>query len=151
VRNLSDISDTYKMIVVGFPAWRNYENIETEYFQNINLHLFSSHFVDYSRDDVKDFISKYRNKYYTEPNKYAFQGFDIGMLFFKALKTYGPSFENCIDKISGTYLQSKYDFYTSGQGNGYENRELNIFRYFDYDLLDARTSKKLGLTKKGNN
>lgn len=148
VRNLSDVFDSYKMIVVGLPGWKNYENIEAEYFQNINLHLFSSNFVDYSREDVKDFILKYRSKYNTEPNKYAFQGFDIGMFFFKALKTYGPSFEGCIDNLSGTYLQSKYDFKTSGEGNGYENQELNIYRYFDFNVLDARTSKKLGLTQK---
>jgi LysM repeat protein/ABC-type branched-subunit amino acid transport system substrate-binding protein len=148
VRNLSDVYDSYKMIVVGLPGWKNYENIEAEYFQNINLHLFASSFVDYSRDDVKDFILKYRSKYKTEPNKYAFQGFDIGMFFFKALKTYGPSFEGCIDNLSGTYLQSKYDFKTSGGGNGYENKELNIYRYFDFNLVDARASKKLGLTQK---
>lgn len=147
VRNLSDVFDSYKMIVVGLPSWKNYENIEAEYFQKINLHLFSSSFIDYSRNDVKNFILKYREKYQTEPNKYAFQGFDIGMIFFKALKIYGTSFEKCIDQLSGSYLQSKYSFSNADRNNGFENQELNIYRYFDYQLFDARTSK-LGLTQK---
>ena len=56
VSNFNDIYDKYKMVVFGLPSWKNYDNIETEYMQNINLHIFSSTFVDYTDDNVKKFI-----------------------------------------------------------------------------------------------
>jgi LysM repeat protein/ABC-type branched-subunit amino acid transport system substrate-binding protein len=143
VTKLNDISDKYNMIVFGLPGWQDFDNIETEYLQNINLHLFSASFVDYTDDNVKDFIQKYRDTYKSEPDKYAFQGYDVAMFFFAALKNYGINFDKCIDKISGTYLQDNYKFVKAGERDGFENTFLNIYRYEDYRLVDVRKHPKI--------
>jgi len=143
VSDFNNVYDQYNMIVFGLPSWKNFDNIETEYLQNINLHLFSSSFVDYTDTDVNKFISLYRNQYKTEPDKYAFQGFDVAMFFFSALMKYGVYFEKCIDKMNGTYLQSNYKFVKTGSKDGYDNTFLNIYRYEDYRFVDARKHPKI--------
>ncbi|NTW32233.1 MAG: LysM peptidoglycan-binding domain-containing protein [Bacteroidetes bacterium] len=138
INNLNNIYNNYKMVIFGLLSWKNFDNIETEYMQNISLHLYSSSFVDYTDSNVKTFISKFREIYKTEPDKYAFQGFDIAMYFFNALKDYGLNFEKDIDKIKGTYLQNNYKFIKTGEYDGYENSFLNIYRYEDYNFIDVR-------------
>lgn len=139
VSKLNEIYDKYKMIVIGLPGWKNYDNIETEYLQNINLHMFSSSFIDYTKDNVKNFIYAFRDLYKTEPDKYAFQGYDVAMFFFTALSNYGLNFDKCIDKVGGSYLQNNYKFVKTGNKDGFDNSYLNIYRYEDYRLLDVRT------------
>ncbi len=143
ITNFNNIYGKYKMIVFGLPSWKNYDNIEVEYMQNINLHIFSSTFVDYSDENVKKFILEYRDSYKTEPDKYAFQGFDVGMFFFTALKKFGVNFDKCIDNVGGDYLQSDYKFVKTGEKDGYDNSFLNIYRYEDYRTVDVRKYPKI--------
>jgi ABC-type branched-subunit amino acid transport system substrate-binding protein len=150
VSKINDIHDKYKMIIFGLSSWRNFDNIETEYMQNIHLHLFSSSFVDYMDNNVKNFILKYRDQYKTEPNEYAFQGFDIAMFFFKTLNDYGINFEKCMDKTANAYLQSNYKFVRTCGKDGFENSFLNIFRYEDYKFVDVHKHPKIIETENGN-
>ena len=142
VNKLNDISDQYNMIVFGLPSWKSFDNIETEYMQDINLHLFSSCFVDYMDTCVQSFVEQFRDKYKTEPDRYAFQGFDVSMFFFKALKKYGVNFENCLNNMNDSYLQSNYKFVKAGKKDGFDNSYLNIYRYEDYRLVDVREHPK---------
>jgi LysM repeat protein/ABC-type branched-subunit amino acid transport system substrate-binding protein len=150
VSNFNKICDDYKMIVFGLPSWKNFDNIETEYLQNINLHMFSSTFVDYTDDQVKKFVLQYRDQYKTEPDKYAFQGFDVGMFFFTALKNFGLNFDKCIDKVGGTYLQNNYKFVKVGNNDGFDNTYLNIYRYEEYHFVDVREHPKIKERDKEN-
>jgi hypothetical protein len=47
----------------------------------MNLHLSLPYYVDYSSPLVKRFLMKYRALYNAEPTPFAFQGFDITMMF----------------------------------------------------------------------
>ena len=75
VRYFNNITDKYSLTVYGMPAWNNFDNIEIDYLQNLHLHLFSPSLVNYERNDVKQFVQKFRTNYKTEPDKFAFQSF----------------------------------------------------------------------------
>lgn len=64
-------------------SWLNYDNIETEYFMDFKTHYISSYFVDYSNQNVINFLNKFRQKYSIEPTlkQFAFQGYDITYYF----------------------------------------------------------------------
>ena len=143
VSNLYKVSNDYKMIVFGLPTWKSFDNIETDYLQNINLHMFSPSFIDYMDENVKQFILSYRQQYKTEPDKYAFLGYDLGMFFFSAFMKYGLHFEKCVDKMSGNYLQSNYRFRKTSNKDGFDNSFLNIYRYEEYRFIDSRKYPKL--------
>lgn len=134
VRVLNEKTNKNKIVLFGLPGWRNYDNIETEYFQNLNLHLFSSWFIDYEREDIKNFIRAFRNQFGTEPDRYAFLGYDLGIQFIGLRSKYGENFYNCIQNKDINGLQFDMNFKSQGKNNGLENKNVFIYKYEDYNL-----------------
>lgn len=133
VRNLNLIhtnpveENRRKITLFGLPRWRNFETIEVDYFHRMNLHLSLPYFVDYSKENVKDFLMKYRALYNSEPTPFSFQGYDVTMHAFDILKGNGAS-------ISPDALQMKGN-YTNDAGNGHINTGTkNIMYNNDYTI-----------------
>ena len=139
VNKLNDLLKNYKITLFGLPSWRTFDNIEIDYFQNLNLHLFSSSFIDYSNPKVKNFLRSYREKYKTEPDKFAFIGYDIASYFLSLLKKYGNDFENCISDNKYDGIQTSYLFMKNAENSkGKENTFVNIYKYQEYNLVNAK-------------
>lgn len=134
VRVLNEKTNKNRIVLFGLPGWRNYDNIETEYFQNLNLHLFSSWFIDYEREDIKNFIRAFRSQFGTEPDRYAFLGYDLGIQFLGLYSKYGKNFHNCIQNKDIKGLQFDMNFKSQGKKNGLENKNVFIYKYEDYNL-----------------
>jgi len=140
VTNLNTLSTKgYDMRVFGYSNWQDFVNIEIEYFYNINLCLFASFHVDYSRPAVKSVIRKYRNSFYAEPSRYVFHGFDISYYFLNALYRYGREFEDCLYRYDIPLSHSDYRFYRRNRRSGLENVSLYLLKYKD-DLTIDRVS-----------
>jgi len=115
----------------GNTWWRTFESVDLEYFHTMNLHLSVSQYVDYQKPEVKRFLSRYRALYRAEPSAFAYQGYDVGYYFLRALHTKGPSFEHCIEQglISTQPLQSNFRFQKTGPDGGYINTDTRVIRY----------------------
>ncbi len=102
-----------------------------------NLHLSSTCFIDYENPAVLSLVKKYRNQYYTEPDKYVFQGFDEAFYFLSILKTYGKDFENCMVNDTLVKYQGLSTYFKFGKpsSNGFENNYVTIYKYEDYKLI----------------
>ncbi len=129
-----------KNITFAPKAWKNYDQLEIEYLQNIGLHLYEPAFVDYTQSDVKDFVNQFENTYKTSPNEYGFNGRDVATYFITALKTLGSGFYENINTVNVPMLQTQYKFIHT-KGNGFENSYIDIYKFEDYKLLDARGEK----------
>lgn len=127
----------YNVKVFGFPKWQRFKNIPiVDYYYNLNLHLFTPFYVDYNHKNVKRFIDKYRRYYQSEPTQYAFQGYDIGLYFLKAMKTYGLDFKYCLNGFNVDLLQSGYKFEQQSDIDGFENKSIFSIHYtMDYTIL----------------
>ena len=90
----------------GTSKWRNFETIEADYFHRMNLHLSLPYYVDYSTPFVKRFLMKYRALYNSEPTPFAFQGFDITLMFLHN---------------GNLSTQSKYHFIREKKNTGIQN------------------------------
>lgn len=119
----------------GLNEWQDFENIEVEYFQNLNLHLPVDLFVDYSRQEVKNFLAKFRDKYLAEPDKYSYLGYDVTMYYLQMLNKFGKTFYQRPETIHATGLQSSFDFKKVGTEGGLENQNTFILNYNDYRLV----------------
>jgi LysM repeat protein/ABC-type branched-subunit amino acid transport system substrate-binding protein len=142
VRNLSALTDKNKIILFGLPHWRSFENIETDYLMKLNLHLTSTCFIDYENPNVINLIRKYREQYYSEPDRYVFQGFDEAFYFLSILKTYGKDFENCISSdtiVKYEGLSTHFKFNKPINDNGSENNYVTIYKYEDFKLVQVTT------------
>ena len=141
LRNLNLISTRsgYKITLFGLPRWRNFESVDIDYYHSMNLHLALQYFVDYSREDVKRFLSRYRALFGTEPTPYAFQAYDTGKYFLDILKNEGPSFADNIDEYKSTrLLQSDLRFKRRDNTMGVINFGVRIIVFrpdYSIDLL----------------
>lgn len=135
LRNLSDISDTYQISIIGLSEWEDLE-IDYNYLIKLNTHFFKPWFVDYNNPTVKGFIRKFRDAYVAEPeiDKYAFLGYDATFYFLSALRNYGSDFLKCIDAFDQPGLSNDLIFHKSPDG-GYENQSSIIYKYQDYNRI----------------
>jgi len=125
----------YKVKVYGFPKLQRFRNVPIEYYYSLNIHLFTPFYVDYSKNNVKKFVDKYRRYYRSEPSQYSFQGYDIGLYFLKSMKKYGLDFKYCLKNLKVDLLQSNYQFIQQSDIDGFENKSLFFIHYSsDYEI-----------------
>ncbi len=135
LRKINELRDTFQLTVIGIPQWKQLRDLELEYLNNLNTHIFAENFVDYNNPEVKYFVEKFREKFKTEPQDFAFEGYDIGIFFLSALQKYGKHFNDCIPYYKKDLLHTSFDF-ESQPCDGFENiywKVLSIwnYRYFD--------------------
>ena len=115
--------------------WQDFENIEVEYFQNLNLHLPVDLFVDYSKPEVKRFLLKFRERYLAEPGKYGYLGYDAMLYYVQMIQKFGNDFYLHPETIHANGVQSSFDFKKLGAQGGLENQNTFILNYTDYRLV----------------
>lgn len=132
VTNLNTLKAFGKDIkVVGLSRWQRFNNVDPEYYFNLNLSLASPFFIDYHKQDVIKFLIKYRDTYKTEPTQMAIHGYDVGLFFFSALNDFGSDFSNCIYDYKIDLLQADYRFVKWYQNSGFENVGVSMIKYYD--------------------
>lgn len=135
ISRMNKLAMDYEITVAGIPNWEEFEDLETEYLMNLQLHTLNHSFIDYNDPEVIRFIRKFRNSYHTEPieQRYAFEGFDIGWYFLNALRIYGNNFERCLTEFDPDLLHTRFRFMP--RGNGFENQYWNLIKYEDHSRL----------------
>ncbi|MDB4534108.1 LysM peptidoglycan-binding domain-containing protein [Vicingaceae bacterium] len=122
-----------KVTLVGVEEWMNYENIDLEYFQRLNVHFCATKFIDYNDSITSVFAKKYVNKFETYPSKYTFLGFDIGYYFGDGFISEGTVFSKSrIEENSGRSIN--LNFFKTGIESGFENQNSFLLRFEDYEL-----------------
>lgn len=129
IGKLNGYSYKYDITTFGQPRWLSFDNIELESFHNTKTHIFSNSFIDYSKPNVIQFVKDYRTYFKTEPEKYAFQGYDITRYFCSALNKYGHEFRKCIHMHNPELLQTKYNFVPYTDQGGYQNAAIYILGF----------------------
>ncbi|MBU2464956.1 MAG: hypothetical protein KJ615_01320, partial [Bacteroidetes bacterium] len=90
---------------------------------------FSPMMINYNDYFTQLFIKEYRNEYLSEPDRYAFEGFDIGWYFLQALLNLGDNPLPCLPQFQIPLLQSQYYFDRPSQNNGLENTYWNVYQF----------------------
>ena len=138
VNSLRGIDKTYKVILFGMESWSSFENLDINTIQNLELHIPSSMNVNYKDAATISFMKKYREKYKTDPSKYAFQGYDIGNYFLSNIKANGSDFTSKLNNNKQYGLQTNFDFYSTAVESGFENKSVFILEYKDFSLLPVK-------------
>jgi ABC-type branched-subunit amino acid transport system substrate-binding protein len=133
VTKLNEHRNEFGVTLLGLPRWDRFEDIETDYLVNLKTHVMAPYFVDYDDPGVKKFVSMYQDRYQTDPDALAFQGFDITFYFVNALWKYGKSFDRCIPDLRMKSLQTDFRF-SSSKENGFENQHWEMYEYDNYHL-----------------
>ena len=70
-----------KVVLFANSRWKGFETLDMNLYFKYNLQLCMPYNVDLDRNEVKQFIRRYRSLYNREPSANAFSGFDIVYLF----------------------------------------------------------------------
>lgn len=135
VNKLTKLTEYYPITVVMLPEWSKFDRLFNENLMKMKAIYFDDNFIDYQSVKVLSFVNKFRAKYGSEPQKQAFQGFDIGWYFLNACKYYGADVEDVLQYFSVPLLQSEFHFRKNGENDGYENVFWNVYQFRDYDKI----------------
>jgi LysM repeat protein len=129
ISRLNTLNETHKVTLIGHPRMINYENIDIRFFHNLNTYIFDLHYIDYSDEDVRDFVYKFRKIFEKEPDKYSFYGYDITYYFLHAFQLFGEKFYCCFDRYYPDLLQMNFNFKRIDMESGFINEKLILLNY----------------------
>jgi LysM repeat protein len=129
--NSKEYSDCI-VTLIGLEEWMQFENIDIEYFQRLNVHLAVNQFVDYEDESTKMVIKKYHEKTETYPTNNSFLGFDIASYFGSNFIKSGSVFSS--ETNANKRISTQFNFFKTGVESGYENTYTRMIKFENYQL-----------------
>ena len=133
MNRLNEIRDTFNIQLIGMPAWERISNISNTQLSNLRTITFSSDYLNYNAPETQKFVHDFRTSYSTEPDQYAFLGYDITYYFLYNLFLFDKNFQHCIDKNPMIMLQSGFHFKRK-HSHTFENTYWNMLKYNNLEL-----------------
>jgi len=135
ILNKSNYKD-YKVTIIGQEEWLNYDNIDLEYYQRLNVHLPVSQYVNCNDSITNEVINSYVATKETYPSKNSILGYDLASFFGNCFIETGSVFN--YDTFSGMDekgLSLRTNFRRTGLESGYENTSTCILKFDNYMLI----------------
>ncbi len=135
LNSLTQSADRFPITLICAPDWQKHEKLLVDNLLKMNAIYVSDFFVDYNSDEAKRFVLRFRQKYVTDPQQFAFEGYDVGCYFLNALMQYGSDdLIDCLHCHQASMLHTNYRFYyknyLNATGNeGKENLYWSLYQY----------------------
>lgn len=140
LRRLNAEKGTNDISVYGMPLIINSDKINFDYYNNLNVKVAISEYLDDDEYEVQRFRRDFFDRYQCLPGEKAFQGHDLITFLAESLSTHGSKFPAQL-KEPKEYLQSTYDIRpvnikdrnleSSDRVDFYENKHLYIIEFKD--------------------
>ena len=92
------------------PMWIDFEQIDYEFYQKLNVHVSSASYIDETDEKVRQFKRQYFETYGTIPREESYLGYDALNYFGKMLQQYGKEFTQNIDRQPYDVLHGRFEF-----------------------------------------
>ena len=135
INHIRDWSAEKKFSVFGMENWASFDNLEFETMESLQLQYPSSYYVNYEDENTQFFIKSFREKYATDPSKFAFEGYDVGMCFLSGIQKYGKDFYKNFTSSQYKGLQTNMRFVSSGFDSGFENKAVHLLKIEGLKLI----------------
>jgi ABC-type branched-subunit amino acid transport system substrate-binding protein len=132
-KQLEEYKNNYAITLLVHPKWIDFQTIEPALLQKYKVIVTTAYFVDYNLPKVSNFVKKFRDAYYTEPQEMAFKGFDQAMYLLPMLKNIKA--QNPLPQYEG--LASKFNLQNQN-GLGLKNSAIHILQYCENDLFPIK-------------
>ena len=86
----------YDVVMYAPSKVRTFDTIDGSAYHDASMHLSTAYFADYSSERVNRFVRSYRALFQTEPNQFAFQGYDTAWYFLTACARYGDHWQQMV-------------------------------------------------------
>jgi len=128
--------DQYQIEVAGMPQWNGFRNIDLEYFHKLKMSYFTSFYVDYDKPEMKEFILKFREIFYTEPYRVmprgynlSVYGYDLVSAFVGAIGEYGKNIIYFTEELEADPILGPYKFERINDFGGHVNAYISIIKF----------------------
>lgn len=125
----------YQVTVFGTDEWMKWDQIDITHKLKSNVHVPSPTFVDFDTLHVHRLIRSFRNRYKTDPDKYAIMGFDLAYFWLSGYVKYGLDFVPMVPQFDVTMNQTRFNFTKMNETSGYLNKNVYILKYENYRLI----------------
>jgi LysM repeat protein/ABC-type branched-subunit amino acid transport system substrate-binding protein len=130
VRSLSSWSKDLDITVYGLSDWPKFRNVEADHWDRLNLHVPDAVAIDFADVSTERFIRDFRKRFGTEPNTFAYRGYDIGIHFLRALPGIRAEGIDHMLRVKDRGIQCDFDWKRQ-DGGGLENTVPRIVDYTD--------------------
>lgn len=86
------------VVVYGMPQWINFEKVEYEYYEKLNVRVTSGTFINRLSSEAQSFKRSFFERYGVVPNSEAYLGYDVMLYFGRMINKYGTKFQYYLDK-----------------------------------------------------
>jgi ABC-type branched-subunit amino acid transport system substrate-binding protein len=117
--------------VIAKSDWLQYRNLSFEQLERRGVHFIHQDYLRYDEPAVRDFKKAFFIRDNIYPSTFAYQGYDLMLLFGKALNMYGNNFKESLQKsgfISGKIFPG-YDY-----SNSASNKFVPITKFQEHEL-----------------
>ena len=133
----------YNMKIFGYPEWQTYTDDHLASFFELDTYFYSSFYTNNLFPEAIKFTNAYR-KWYSKDMantfpKYGMLGFDTAFFFLKGLHQYGSNFEDNMNQMQLTPIQTGFKFERVNNWGGFINRKVffvNFTKNFELIKLD---------------
>lgn len=130
------IMEDQEITVLGMYNWPRFRSIDLEFYHKLQLHYFTSFFVDYNNGQVKEFIKKFDQVYSTEPYLISTQGYNLAMLaydimlyFCPVVKSFGENVIFNLERPDCHPMMGDYIFRQLHPFSGHVNQFTSLITY----------------------
>ncbi len=103
-------SEGEEIVVYGMPMWMDYEQVDFEYYERLNVHVSSAFFVNKNDERIRQFNRKFFDTYAAVPKEEAYLGYDIMLYFGKMIHKWGNDFATRLDQENFDVLHGRFNF-----------------------------------------
>lgn len=124
----------------GYPEWQTYTKDHLDAFFELDTYFYSSFYTNNLLPAARQFTRNYRRWYGKEMDerypKFGMLGFDTAFFFLKGLSRFGNQFEQSMDQMRLTPIQTGFKFQRVNNWGGFINRKVFFVRFTkNYELL----------------
>ena len=130
---LRKLKSSDRVTIMGDEAWLRFRNFDPDYYSNVGLHVPIIHFSSPEIGELQPFVSRFRNEFKTDPEIYAFRGYDVACYVTDMLENYGNSLPECIRYETSKYLFTPFKMLKK-EGGGFDNKGITVLVIEDYHL-----------------
>jgi LysM repeat protein len=130
------IVEDQNITVLGMYNWPRFHSIDLELYHELQLHYFTSFFVDYKNGQVKEFIKKFDQVYSIEPYLISSQGYNLAMLaydimlyFCPVIQSFGENMIFNLDRPDCHPMMGDYKFRQLHPFSGHVNQFTMLITY----------------------
>jgi hypothetical protein len=130
----------YNMKLFGYPEWQTYTDDHLASFFELDTYFYSSFYTNNLFPEAIQFTNAYR-KWYSKDMantfpKYGMLGFDTAFFFLQGLHKYGSNFEENMNQMMITPIQTGFKFERVNNWGGFINRKVFFVNFTkNYELI----------------